>query len=307
VKKISREEAIMIEKIIVPLDGSQTAEVALPYAEEIAGRMGCDMIIIYVREPKDNQSPYMLQCYLERVAEKAKSGAEKYLGESGLKEIKVEAKILTGSPAEEIVNFADRTEGAKIIMATHGQSGIGRWALGSVADKVTRATIRPVAVIRAKGAEPDVHPKGILHKILVPLDGSKESEVVLPYVVEMATKLKAEVTLLRVLSMGYISPGTGHLEMLESMRKEARDYLNKISDFLKAKGVKSDIQILEAIGDEAMEIVKYTRENYVDTTIMATHGRSGPRRWVLGSVTNKVLREGDTPLMLVRTPGVFTD
>jgi nucleotide-binding universal stress UspA family protein len=296
----------MFEKIIVPLDGSQLAEVALPYAEEIAGRMGSDMILIYVKDPRDTQSTYMLQCYLDRVSANAKAGAEKYLEESGVKEIKVEAKILTGNPAEEIVNLADKTEGAKIIMATHGQSGITRWALGSVADKVIRATIRPVAVIRAKGVEPAVHPKGILKKILAPLDGSKESEAILPFVEEMASKLKSEVTLLKVISYGIpVSPNISSVEMFA--RNEARDYLSKVADLLKGKGINAKYEVLETIGDEAMAIVKYTQDNYMDTIIMATHGRSGPRRWVLGSVTSKVLREGNTPIMMVRTPGAFTD
>ena len=133
----------MFEKIIVPLDGSELAEVALPYAEEIAGRMGSDLILLYVKEPNETRSQHMLQCYLESIASTAKAGAEKYLAESGTKKINIETKILTGNPAEEIINFADSTEGAKVIMATHGQSGITRWALGSVADKVTRATVRP--------------------------------------------------------------------------------------------------------------------------------------------------------------------
>ena len=75
-------------------------------------------------------------------------------------------------------------------MSTHGQSGIKRWAMGSVADKVVRATKRPVALIRAKGARTDLREKGILNKALVPLDGSKESEAVIPFIGELASRLK---------------------------------------------------------------------------------------------------------------------
>jgi nucleotide-binding universal stress UspA family protein len=297
----------MFEKIIVPLDGSKLAEAALPYAEEIAGRLRSELILIHVIAPNDKRSENMLRYYLGNIADDAKAGAESYLTEAGPKEIKVETRILMGNPAEEIVSFADRTEGAKIIMATNGESGITRWALGSVTDKVTRATIRPVAVIRAKASGPDVHPKGLLKKILAPLDGSKESETALPYVAELASKLKAEVTLIEVLKLSYISPNMEHIEIMNSFRKEASDYLAKIEDWLKQKGVQSRSEVLETSGDEAMEIIDYTQKNYMDVIVMATHGRSGPRRWVLGSVTNKVLRECNTPLMIVRTPGVYTD
>src|SRR5512137_2418405 len=164
----------MYKKIIVPLDGSELAEVASPYAEESIGRTGAQLILISIKEANDNRSSRMLQSYLEKVAETTRVNAEKYQKSPGGEPVSVKWEILNGNPAEEIVAFAGKEEGSRIIMATHGNSGFTRWALGSVADKVTRVSDRPVTLIRAKGSRPAVRERGFFNKILAPLDGSNE-------------------------------------------------------------------------------------------------------------------------------------
>ena len=128
----------MDKKIIVPLDGSELAEVALPFAEESVGRTGSELILIFVKDLNDNRSSRMLESYLEKIAETAKVEAEKYQKDPGGEPVSVRWEILNGNPAEEIIAFANKEDGSRIIMATHGQSGFTRWALGSVADKVSR-------------------------------------------------------------------------------------------------------------------------------------------------------------------------
>ena len=98
----------MYEKILFPLDGSELAEVALPYAEELAGRLGSEVTLVYVREPDGDQSPHMYQCYMRDMVETTKHGAEKNLGKLVAKEIKVDSVILAGDPAEQIVEYADK-------------------------------------------------------------------------------------------------------------------------------------------------------------------------------------------------------
>ncbi|MCK4723172.1 MAG: universal stress protein, partial [Dehalococcoidia bacterium] len=157
------------------------------------------------------------------------------------------------------------------------------------ADKVVRATKRPVALIRAKGARPDVREKGILNKALVPLDGSKEGEAVIPYIEELASGLKAEVLLLQV------GPS----------KADTEDYLEKVSDRLKSKGITTRFEV--RVGDAAGEIIKLADEIDADVVAMSTHGRSGIGRWALGSVAERVLNARNTPLLLVRAPGASTD
>ena len=198
----------MYEKILVPLDGSALAEVALPYAEDLAGRLGSEVTLVYVSELTEAPSQHMHQLYLQKMVESTKQGAERYTNKSGRKSIQVRSAILVGNPAEKIVEHADKEDIALIVMATHGQSGIKQRALGSVADKVVRATKCPVALIRANGAHSDMREKGILNKVLVPLDGSKQDETVIPYIEELASKLEVEVILFQVLAPECYIPGT---------------------------------------------------------------------------------------------------
>jgi nucleotide-binding universal stress UspA family protein len=279
----------MYKKILVPLDISELSMVALPYAEQMAGRLGSEIILLSVSESAEAQDYHKHQMHVETIINATKHNAERYLEKPGVKAIKVESVVLVGHPAEEIIDYADKEDIDLIVMATHGRSGIGRWALGSTVDKVMRATERPVALIRAKGVHPDVREKGILNKALVPLDGSKEGEAVIPYIEELASRLKAEVILLQV----------------GSPKADTEDYLEKVGGRLKGKGITTRFEV--RVGDAAGEIIRFADEIDADLVAMSTHGRSGIGRWALGSVAERVLNAGNTPLLLVRAPGASTD
>jgi nucleotide-binding universal stress UspA family protein len=297
------EKPDMFNKIVVPLDGSELAEVVLPFVEEDVGRTGSELILIHIREPNDDHSPRMIQSYLQRIAETTKINAEKYQKNPGGLPVIVRWEVLTGNPAEEIVSFANKEENSRVFMATHGQSGLTHWALGSVAYKVSRVINRPITLIRAKGSKPAVRERGFFNKILVPLDGSKESEVTIPYVEELARSLEAEVTLMQVLKSEYVIARYLNVKEAESMKESKKEYMENLTSTMQNKGLETKLLILETQGDIAEAINTYTAQNYVDLIVMATHGRSGPRLWVLGSVAMKVLQEGNTPIMLIRTPG----
>jgi nucleotide-binding universal stress UspA family protein len=301
----------MYEKILVPLDGSNLSEVALPYAEELAGQLGSEIILVYVTQL--NQDPYknLNQSYLQKIVEVTKARANRYSNKPGIgSTIEVKLVILSGHPAEKIVEYADAENIGLIVMATHGQSGIKRWALGSVADKVVRAVTKPVILIRAKGARPDVREKGILKKVLIPLDGSQAGEAIIPYIEELASRLKIKVILFQVLARGYATvnnyiPLTD--QQIESDKAFATAYLNNIGARLKEMSTASDIEERLSVeirfGNAAERIIQFADEMQVDLVAMTTHGRSGVKRQVFGSVAERVLHEGNTPLLLVRSPG----
>ncbi len=149
-------------------------------------------------------------------------------------------------------------------------------------------------------------------KILLPLDGSKTGEAALPYVEELVTKFlpepKVEVILMQVLSSlsHYVIAGeaTARIpytpEEIEMMKKQAGKYLRKVAADLKEKGATT--KIIVAVGDDAEEIIKTADELNVDIIAMSTHGRSGISRWVFGSVTDKILRGGNRPVLVVKAP-----
>ena len=121
----------MYEKILVPLDGSELSEIAVPYAEELAERLGSEITFLYVDEVATGPHHPLHQFY--------QGGGERYIEKPDAKEIKVVPRMLVGHPAERIVEYAGEEDVSLIVMATHGRSGVRRWALGSVADKVVEA------------------------------------------------------------------------------------------------------------------------------------------------------------------------
>ena len=149
-------------------------------------------------------------------------------------------------------------------------------------------------------------------KILIPLDGSKTGETALPYVEELVSKLsprvKVEFTLLQVVSFltHYVAAGElmtpiSYTEQeMEQIRQQARDYLNKVAEGIRSEKISVEIRV--GIGNAAEEIIKTADEISVDLIAMSTHGRHGISRWAFGSVTDKVLRGGHKPMLMVRVP-----
>ena len=149
-------------------------------------------------------------------------------------------------------------------------------------------------------------------KILVPLDGSKVGEAALPYVEELVSKLspalKVEVTLFQVVSSlsHWIVAGEASaqipytLKEMEQIKRKAMDYLNEAGEGLRSKG--AIVKIKVGIGSAADEIIKAADEINTDLIAMSTHGRSGLSRWAFGSVTDRILRGGNTPVLVVRAP-----
>lgn len=281
---------------------SPTAEVALPYAEEMVGRLESELILLLVNEPQDHRSEHMIQCYLDYMFQKTKVGAIPFVKSSEYLEVEINTKILIGNPAEEIIKFTENQENCMIIMATHGQSGVDTpWPLGSVADKVVQYTTKPLGLIQATKDKPDVRKPIRLEKILAPLDGSKESEGSLVYIKNLASRLKAEVIFFIVSNPDKVAEIIGSTNNFGKDTNKIKCYLDNIIKDFNKDGVRATEQIKETNEDIAEEINKYTYNNRIDLVAMATHGWSDLQYWKLRSVTNKVLREGNAPIMIVRT------
>jgi nucleotide-binding universal stress UspA family protein len=212
-------------------------------------------------------------------------------------------QVVRGAAEEVILESAGQHSATLIAMATHGRSGVKRWLLGSVAEKVLRATANPLFLVRADVARRE--PLRIINALVVPLDGSTLAESILPTVSAWAKALDLEVTLVRAfepLSAAQFGSETylPNLEEIEAdARREITQYLRDQERALVGAGVRTvETEILE--GPAADEIIKYAHEAPRAVIAMSTHGRTGARRWILGSVTEKVVRHGDDPVLVIR-------
>lgn len=296
----------MYKRLLVPLDGSKLAELALPCAEELAAVFNSEVVLIGVCEPEESQYSHMCQLYVGKIAEMVENRIKKVNSRVIIRPV-----ILDGRPAEGIIDYAEKNDVSLMIMASHGRSGIMSWTLGSVANKVLQRTGTPILLIRAKASHLEAGAQGLFSRILVPLDGSDVGEVVLPHVRQLTEKLGAEVILLQVVAHGQHVHTIGGLDyvrfteqQIESMKAEAKEYLDKVSEGL--AGTKGMVRSEVRVGDTAHEIIKFADEANIRLIAISSHGRSGIRQWISGSITHKILHAGNTPVLLVKALGIKT-
>lgn len=307
----------MYKRVLLPLDGSELAEVVFSYAKELAARLGVDLVLLHVVSPHERDLVPLHRAYVDRAAEILRHESQELQKKAGIQPrgggVAAQGEVAVGHPGEEILNCALRHDIDLILLSTHGRSGIKRWALGSVADKVLRVSQIPVWLVRAGVREEIVHDKWPTRTILVPLDGSQLSESAIPHVEALVKQLGPElvdVVLLRVCEPPVVAsdyPPTAGLTWEEHKEHEmARpttvcdEYLAGVQKRLEGLGIRARSVVLQ--GKAADEIADYANKNPVNLIVMSTHGRSGISRWAYGSVADKVLLGVCSPVFLVRPP-----
>jgi nucleotide-binding universal stress UspA family protein len=234
-------------------------------------------------------------------------GSENYLRRvaASLDGLTVECTVAKGRAEDAIIEKGDTDTAMLIAMATHGRSGLNRFLLGSVAEKVLRGAVNPLLLIRATEEAKLAEDAGFT-RIIVPLDGSELAESVLPMVAGVAKKLSLEVILFRSYHVPYNTyvgdesfSAANYDELIGSVRDAANKYLNKKTAEVKKLGVER-VSYVAKEGFAGDEIIAMGRELSGGLIAMCSHGRSGVKRWVLGSVTENVVRHTDAPVLVMR-------
>ncbi len=295
----------MFEKILLPLDGSETAEIAIPYTEELAGRLGSDVALLHASGPEHQQFRHMHQMYINSMADLIQRRIRRRWSRS---KVTVKGEILTGQPDDIIYSYVKESDIGLVVMATHGSSGFKAWILGSVTDKVIREAFVPTLVIRAKCAERVKGRKKLINRILMPLGGSEGSRITIPYTEELAVRLKARVSLFRMARSSYsyagmegmVYPvGINFTRIDRAEERHAWAYLANVAKGMREKGI--PVTYNAVLGtDPAQGILEASKKVKADLLVMSTSGTSPLARWVFGSITERVLRAGELPLLLVR-------
>jgi nucleotide-binding universal stress UspA family protein len=302
---------MMYSKILIPLDGSRTAENVLPLARcfarglqvpvELLGIVDIAEMARHVSADQASMVRTMVDDatrgfgdYLERVAKNFPIG-------------NVQCTVRRGNAAEAIIESAALEKNTLIAMATHGRSGLDRWLLGSIAEKVLRGASNPVLLVRAKEEKSLAWEMATLKRVIVPLDGSELSERILPWVQALAKNLDLDVIVLGIygspVKAAAASEGFYNTAQLEAfvaeLRAETSGYLAGKAEEMKRAGFEK-VSIVAKEGLSADEIMAFARHTPDSLVAMCTHGRSGVKRWMLGSVTETVVRHSGAPVLVVR-------
>jgi nucleotide-binding universal stress UspA family protein len=281
----------MIEKIVVPLDGSVTAEAVLPHVRRLLRLEDAEAVFVRAENPApvENYMP---------VAEAALAAAREYI--AGIQErfaregARVKSVARLGAPASVILDVVRQEKATLVALATHGRTGLRRILFGSVAEQVLRKSPIPVLAVRPFWSYEVVRPEPGIRNILVPLDGSMTSRAVLDPAADLARLCEARIVLLHALD----PKERRTREDRAKERDAALAYLKEAEGDLAKRGVAS-LSLVDD-GAAAKLILDAARAHEADLIAMTTHGRAGLSRMIAGSVTEEVLRKATVPLLVVR-------
>jgi nucleotide-binding universal stress UspA family protein len=308
----------MYRSILVPLDGSPFAEQALPLALSIANRAGASLEVVQV---------HVLYAFQELACswlpfdptedavykEHERACLDAVLGRlQKTASVPVTATLLDGLTVDGILERARTTAADLIVMTTHGRGPMSRFWLGSVADEVVRNAPAPILLVRPQEASAGPAPEPNLRRILIPLDGSELAEQVREPAIALGGLMDSEYTLIRVVQSRSLPANhpavaelrTGEKPRLEKRKAEAQAYLDRVAERLRAQALRIQTHVVVA-ESVATAVLDMAREKDIDVIAVATHGRSGLKRLLLGSVADKIVRGAFTPVLVYRpTPNL---
>jgi nucleotide-binding universal stress UspA family protein len=292
--------------ILVPLDGSELAEQALAVGASRARKAGATLHLVSVHEPMplggmppdypivmfdlEEETRASLAEYLESVAAVARATLQ----------TPVITSLVTGAAAAALCEYVDLHSVGLVVMTTHGRGGLSRFWLGSVADRMLRRLDVPVLLLHPR----DVPQSTEFHRILVALDGQIEAPVVDAARALGEPAAAARYVLTRVVEptipvLSGLAARPGHLppNWNEAREIEARNYLARLTDELRATGLDATSQVLVGRG-VAAQVLELAEAIGADCIVAGTHGARGMERLLLGSVADKIVRGAHVPVLV---------
>lgn len=322
----------MFQRILVPLDGSERAEQALPVAIHLARVSGGSLLLVRVVNTLNEFGPYSARAaiFLQELLERDLATAAAYLANKARlckgEQVETHIAVFTGQAAERILEVAHAQEIDLIVLCSHGYTGLRRWALGSVAQRVIRHSQTPVLLLREQH-RPLAEQLGQSLRATVALDGSSFAEAALlptaHLVKALSTPQEGELHLLQLVHLPTMEEEFDLLlesdfDFRQSALTEAGNYLRYArTQFLRSFAGQPGLRLtcsVEECTNVAERLVDITEKGQgigdastSDLLALTTHGRSGFKRWLLGSVTERVLHGSCLPLLIVHPPKVTSD
>jgi len=291
----------LFKKILVPLDGSEAAEAVIPFAREIAGRSGGEVVLVTAVQQVGVWDATLSVQVVEREEESAKEYLNEIIGRNGTG---LTAKTVQGDAAEAILSAAKEESADLIALSTHGRSGIARWLFGSTATHVLENSPVPVLFLRPKEGKDRGAPGPVVRKILVPLDGSDLAMSILPTVEEFAKLNDASIIYFHAVQPiaaypGFEAQAASMGRITDELQDQARAILSRASEATRAKGIETSMVVnLDTPVDGTL---RAAADLDVDLIALSSHGRGGLGRVILGSVADGIVRRSaDVPCLVIR-------
>jgi len=292
----------MYDRILVPTDGSDQAVRAANHGAMLAQQFDATLHLLTVVDVEAAAGPFSAggidESYIETLT--AESRAELETLESRIEGGgPVETSVVTGEPVEGILDYVTENGIDLVCMGSHGRSGLRRFLIGSIAERVVRLSPVPVLTVRATDTD---RPDNGYEEMLVPTDGSSQSSVAERHALALAKQFGSRIHAVSVINVGDIATGTETTVppgLIEELEQTAAEATASIEGDAAAAGV--DATTAVSVGSPKRELLAYTSENDIDLICMGTHGRTGLNRVLLGSTAEAIVRRADAPVLTVST------
>ncbi len=290
-----RTAMIALNRILFPTDGSPCAEQARQHAVHLANQFDAELHVCRVEEREAELSDVIEVCDDDVLADLHVPANETVEEKSRMRE----QRVVHRSAAEGILSYASEHDVDLIVLGTHGRRGVRRLLLGSVAEEVVRRASCPVFTVGRGASRPDGSDHG---RLLVPVDFSDAQAPLLAHARDLAQAYGFSITLLHVVEH-HISPDVYGLRAdrpsLDTLVDRAREALAQPTDALREAGLDVTPEVRTgAAADTILDVAEGAT-----MLVIATHGRRGMQRWLMGSVAEAVVRQAPCPVFTVHSSG----
>jgi nucleotide-binding universal stress UspA family protein len=296
---VTLEVPNVYDPILVPVDGSDHAVRAAEHGLGLARAFDATVRLLTVVDVGAAGGPFNAggvdSAFVERLERGGEQAIANAVDEIGAED-GIETAVVRGEPGEAILEYATEHDVELIAMGTHGRTGIERYILGSVTERVVRRAEVPVFTVRAT----DRSQVGGYDEILVPTDGSEFAAAAVEHAVSIARQFDARVHVLTVVDLGDIARTPDYMppaELIERLENAGEDATERIAAQVRDADLEATTRVRD--GHPAKEILAYSDEHDVDLIAMGTAGRTGPSRFLLGSTTERIVRHAEVPVLAV--------
>jgi len=286
----------MFDKILLPLDGSELAEQALPPVVTLARAFDADVHLLGVCESDEGDSLEGCQAYIGGTAERLRS-------QVGTRPERIHEATLEGDAADEITRYAREQGTDLVVLTTHGRSGLKPWPLGGTVDRLVHVPIASIVVQVEEAPSPD---RDLFRRVLAPLDGSEGGARAIAPLRQIAERIPAGITLLRVVEKDHHVRTIGGLDTVRFREEDTKARTRTAERYLaemaaQFAGTQASVKTVVRFGKPADEILKLAAETEDTLIAVASHVHSPIETWFHGSVTQKVIQTPGNSFFLVPT------
>ncbi|TQQ83295.1 universal stress protein [Halonotius terrestris] len=285
----------MFDRLLFPTDGSDGVEAVFDQVLAIAAHHGATLHVLHVADTSHDSVTRIGDDVIDVFEQEGETLVADTAARAEERGIETETAVIQGGVPKTITGYAAREGIDCIVMPTHGRTGLEEFFLGSTTERVSRLTTVPVLTLRPDG-QPISYP---FESLLVPTDGSDPATRSLKFAVDLANDTDGTLHLLSAVDVSVFGGSSRSLPHFDSLETEATEVVDNAADLAATTGIEGIQTAVEHGSSVPAAIRSYATEHDIGCIVMGTHGRTGLSRYLIGSVTEAVLRSSEHPVLVV--------